>query len=130
MRMEPAMTDETTMGQTNMQTLENRMESLDEKVDKVNENVLKLAGSIMPRSEIEAADARRVSLERFEGEMGGVRERLTKVESGPQRLLGWISLFVSAGIGCMSLLLTGIGSMLVLLGLVATVLIALIPHLR
>ena len=116
--------------QTDMQTIQTRIGGMENKLDTLNDNVLTLKGQIMPRAEIEAADARRVSLERFEGEMGGVRERLTKVESGPQRLLGWISLFVSAGIGCMSLLLTGIGSMLVLLGLVATVLIALIPHLR
>lgn len=126
MRMEPTLEAE----HTDMQTIEHRIGGMENKLDTLNDNVLTLKGQIMPRAEIEAADARRVSLERFEGEMSGVRERLTKVESGPQRLLGWISLFVSAGIGCMSLLLTGIGSMLVLLGLVATVLIALIPHLK
>jgi len=124
--MEPTMEAE----HADMQTIENRIGGMETKLDTLNDNVLTLKGQMMPRAEIEAADARRVSLERFESEMSGVRDRLGKVESGPQRLLGWISLFVSATIGCLSLLIGGAVGVVSLLALAATVLIALIPHLR
>lgn len=113
-----------------MQALQTQINTLDDKLDKVNGNVLELKGSIMSRAEAEAADNRRVSIERFEGEMGGMRDRIGKLEGGPQKLLGWISLFMSAGIGCMSLVLTGIGAITGLLAIIITVFLALLPHLH
>ena len=115
MRMEPTME----AGQADMHTLETRIEALDEKIDKLNENVLTLKGSIMPRAEIETADGRRVSLERFEGEMLGVRDRLAKLEGGSQKALAWIG----AGVGCLSAVFTA-------LGVTAAIVIAIVPHLK
>ena len=115
MSMEPTME----AGQADMHTLETRITTLDDKLDKVNENLLKLQGQMMPRAEIEAADGRRVSLERFEGETAGIRDRLSKLEGGPQKALAWIG----AGVGCLSAVFTA-------LGVTAAIVIAIVPHLK
>lgn len=107
-----------------------QIETVDDKLDRVNGNVLELKGSVMSRAEAEAADGRRVSVERFEGEMGSVRDRITRVESGPQKLLGWLALIVSAGIGCFSLVLTTIGVGVALLSVIVGILIVVIPRLH
>lgn len=120
--------------QAQMQAIDDKLgkqiETLDDKLDRVNGNVLELKGSVMSRTETEAADNRRVSVERFDGEVNGIRDRLGKLESGPQKLLAWVALFVSGGIGCLSLVFTALGVGAALLAVVATVLIAVIPHLH
>ena len=47
--------------------------------------------------------------------------RLERLESGPQRMIGW----AGVGIGCLSLVLGGVTALVALLGIAATVFLAL-----
>lgn len=114
--------------QTDMQTLEGRIDGMERKLDTLNTNVLTLQGSIMSRAEVYAEDAKRVSLDRFEGETNGIRERLTRLESGPQKMLGWIALLVSGSVGCLSVFFAAIGVGVGILALIATVIIAMLTQ--
>ena len=105
--------------QADMQTIEHRIGSIEGKLDTLNNSVLMLQGSMMSRAEVSAEDAKRVSLERFEGETNGIRERLLRLESGPQKMLAWVGI----GTGCMSVIIAAVAVM-------ATILIALVPHLH
>lgn len=115
MRVETTMEAE----QANMQSLEHRIGKLDEKLDTLSLQMATISGQITSRAEIIAEDNKRVSLERFEGEMLGIRDRLSKLESGPQKMLAWIG----AGVGCMSAVFTA-------LGVTAAIVIAIVPHLK
>ena len=113
-----------------MQTLNNRIESLDAKIDALTIQVSIIDGKITSRAEIAAEDNKRVSLEMYTTAHQALVERLGRLESGPQRMLGWISLFVSGGVGCFALVLTGIGAAIAALALLVTIAIAVIPHLH
>lgn len=122
----------TTMEQTDMQALEQRITKLDEKLDNLTltmaTQLATISGQITSRAEIAAEDAKRVSLERFEGEMSGMRERISRLESGPQKVLGWISLAVAAFTGCLSAILAAVGVCVAILAVLATVIIAILTH--
>lgn len=111
--------------QTDMQTLEGRIGGIETKLDTLNTSVLTLQGSIMSRAEVYAEDQKRVSLERFEGETNGIRERLNRLEGGPQKLLAWLG----AGIGCVSMLIAAAGTCAAIVGTLAAIIFALIPFL-
>src|SRR5690242_6848247 len=104
---------------TDMQTIEGRIVGIERKLDTLNTSVLMLQGSIMQRSEVYAEDAKRVSTERFDGEMAGVRDRLIRLESGPQKMLAWVGI----GTGCLSVIIAAVA-------VLATMLIAIVPHLH
>lgn len=111
---------------------DSKFEALDKKFDTkfeaLNDTLLTLKGSIMSRAEVYAEDAKRVSLERFEGEFGGVRDRLARLEGGPQKILGWISLSVAAGFGCLSSILAAASVTVAIAAVLATVIIAIATH--
>ena len=111
--------------QTDMQTLEGRIGGIEKKLDTLNENVLMLKGSVMLRPEVYAEDAKRVSIERFEGETTGIRERLNRLEGGPQKLLAWSG----AAIGCLSVIIASVGTLAAIVGTLAAIIFALIPFL-
>ena len=111
--------------QSEMQTIEGRIGSIEHKLDTLNTSVLTLQGSIMSRAEVYAEDQKRVSVERFEGETNGIRERLNRLEGGPQKLLAWLG----AGIGCFSVILAAVGTFAAIVGTLAAIIFALIPYL-
>lgn len=103
--------------------LEQRIDTLDTKLDTKLEDltkaVLKLEGALMPRAEIYAEDAKRVSMDVYTSAHQAILDRITKLESGPQRLLGWIG----AATGCLS-------ATFVFLGILASIVLALINNPR
>lgn len=121
MTMEPV--ESTTVRQINVQTLEHRIESLDSKLDamalQMATQLATISGQITSRSEIAAEDNKRVSVERFDGEMSGMRDRLGRLENGPQKMLAWLAM----GAGCLSVVVTAAG-------VLVAVAVAIIPHLR
>lgn len=103
--------------------LEQRIDTLDTKLDTKLEDltkaVLKLEGALMPRAEIYAEDAKRVSAESYTVAHQALLDRVTRLESGPQRVLG----YVGAATGCLS-------ATFVFLGLLASIVLALINNPR
>lgn len=61
-----------------------------------------LLAAMMPRAEVDAEIARRVSIEVYSADQRATNERLIRLESSPARLLGW----VSGGVGCLGVLLS------------------------
>ncbi len=66
------------------------------------QSVKVLVASMMPRAEVEAVAARRVSLDTYASDQREVAARLTRLEASPTRLLGWIG----AGVGCLGTLVS------------------------
>lgn len=116
MRIEQQMQPE---GSLNMELIEKRIGNIEHKLDTLNTSVLTLQGSIMPRAEVYTEDAKRVSLERFEGEMSAARERILRLEGGPQKILAWVGI----GTGCASVVIAAIA-------VIVTMAVAVIPHLH
>lgn len=56
-----------------------------------------LVASMMPRAEVDAEIARRVSLEVYTADQRATNERLIRLESSPMRFLAWLG----AGVGCL-----------------------------
>lgn len=103
--------------------LEERIDKLDEKLDeklnKLTEAMLKLEGAMMPRAEVYAEDAKRVSIESYTVAHQALLDRVTRLESGPQRVLG----YVGAATGCCS-------ALFVALGILASVVLAILQSPR
>ncbi len=101
--------------------LEQRIDSLDGKVDakfdELTRLVLRMEGNMMPRAEVYAEDAKRVLNESYSANHQALIERVTKLESGPQRLLGYIG----AATGCLS-------AAIVLLGIVGSILATILTR--
>lgn len=75
-------------------------------------NIKLMIERVMPRAEIEAADAKRVLYETYQADMRGINERFARIEGGSGRFIAWIGA-ISGGIGCLvsigMLILTAIG---------------------
>lgn len=63
-----------------------------------------LVAGMMPRAEVDGELARRVSIDAYASDQGQVKDRLTKLENSPQRLLAW----VSAGVGCFGVAMSAV----------------------
>jgi len=103
---------------SSIQKLERRIDTLDEKMDAKFDELTRLAlrieGNMMPRAEVYAEDAKRVSTEAYSVAHQALLDRVTRLESGPQRLLGYIG----AATGCLS-------AAIVLLGIVGSILVTI-----
>lgn len=101
--------------------LEGRINTLDDKIDALQTAVTRIEATMLTRGEVSGELAKRVSIDMYQNSHQALVERITRIESGPQRTLGWISLAISGGLGCLSLTL-------VALGIIATILIAILTH--
>lgn len=80
----------------------NRIESkLDALANELQE-VKVLVASMMPRAEVDAEIARRVSLEVYTADQRATHERLIRLEASPARFLSWLG----GGIGCLGVLVS------------------------
>lgn len=113
-----------------METLGNRIDSLDAKLDALTIQVSIIDGKITSRTEIAAEDNKRVSLDVYTAAHQALVDRILRLESGPQRLLGWISLLVSGAVGCLSLTIGATMGILAAVAIAVTIAIAVIPHLH
>lgn len=86
------------MDVSNLGRLEGKVDSIAAKLEALNVSV----AGMMPRSEVDAEIAKRISQEVYTADQRATNERLIRLESSPARLLGW----VSGGIGCMGVLLS------------------------
>ena len=77
----------------NLDRLEGKVDAVASKLERISESV----AAMMPRSEVDAEIARRVSADLYAADQRAINERLMRLEASPQRLLGW----VGAGIGCL-----------------------------
>ena len=117
--------------QHNLETRLDALDSkLDTKLDELTRAVLRIEGNVPSRADMAAEMAKRVSIERFDGEMGGLRDRLIRLESGPQKLLGWVSLIVSGVVGIVASAIGCLSLLLVAAGILITVALTVIPHLH
>ena len=83
--------------------LENKLEEINRNLAEKIERIISQLASLPSRAEIEAADRLRVSVEAYGADKRGLDERLTRLESNPQRLLVWMGL----GVSVLSVLITG-----------------------
>lgn len=83
-------------------------------------NIKLILERVMPRSEIEAADAKRVLHETYLADMRGVYERLTRLEGGSGRLIAWLGA-IFGGIGCL-------GTLLSMMGIIFTIIWTIAQH--
>lgn len=81
------------MATTSIDRLEGKIDTLSGEIGEVK---LLVAG-MMPRAEVDAEIARRVSNEAYVSDQREVNARLTRLESSGTRLLAW----VSGGVGCL-----------------------------
>lgn len=86
------------MAQPEESRLESKIDGLREEV----QSVRVLVASMMPRAEVEAADARRVAVESYVSDQREVNARLMRLEASPTRFLAWLS----GGIGCLGVLVS------------------------
>ena len=70
------------------------------------------------RRDLEDALRSRVDIGTYTVAHQALIDRVTRLESGPQRLVAWISLMVSAGMGCLMMLLSGASVLIALGGLI------------
>lgn len=61
-----------------------------------------LVAGMMPRAEIDGELARRVSMDAYVSDQAQVKDRLTKLEASPMKMLGYLG----AGTGCMGVLVS------------------------
>lgn len=80
------------------QRLETKIDSLSNKMEMLTATV----ASMMPRSEVDAEIARRVSAETYASDQRATNERLLRLEASPARLLSWLG----AGVGCLGTLIS------------------------
>lgn len=73
-----------------------------------------LVAGMMPRAEIDGELARRVSMDAYVSDQAQVKDRLTKLEASPQRLLAWIGV----GGGCLGVLISALMATVTIIGLV------------
>jgi hypothetical protein len=87
---------------------DDRLQRIEDRIGRMAEDVAKL----MPRNEIEAALANRVSMDAHQN----VLDRLVKLENAPQKMQAVIALWVAGGTGCLSVgvMLLSIGVAIVL----------------
>lgn len=78
--------------------LESKIDGLGVKVEAINV----LVASMMPRSEVTEIAGKRVLQETYASDQREVSARLSRLESSPVRLLGWLS----GGVGCLGVLLS------------------------
>lgn len=86
-------------------------------IETIKVELTAIRSTMVGRAEIEAMDSRRVSLEAFSGEALGIKERLTRLETNPQRQLGWIALATTVGIGCFTGIVALAGAIIALIAL-------------
>lgn len=77
--------------------LERKVDAIATKLEALN---VSMAG-MMPRAEVDAEIAKRVSQEVYGADQRATNERLIRLESSPARLLAWIS----GGVGCLGVVL-------------------------
>ena len=70
------------------------------------------------RRDLEEALRSRVDVGTYTAAHQALLDRVSRLESGPQRLVAWISLMVSAGMGCLMMLLSGASVLIALGGLI------------
>lgn len=70
------------------------------------------------RRDLDEALRSRVDIGTYAASHQALLDRVSRLESGPQRLIAWISLMVSAGMGCLMLLLSGASVLIALGGLI------------
>ena len=87
---------------TDVTAIMGRIDKLSTKVVSLGVSVERVASTMVTRQEISAADDRRVLVETFQAHVSANDDRLKRLENGPQRMLGWIAVAVSGGLGCMS----------------------------
>lgn len=108
---------------TTNSSIAGRIDELDKKLDALSlqmaSQLATISGQIISRADIAAEDNKRVSVERFDGEISAVRDRLLRLESGPQRTLAYVGI----GTGCLSVIIAG-------LAVCVTVAAVIIPHIR
>lgn len=75
--------------------LNSKMDRVAEKQDTFSVQLQELKSSMMPRAEIEAADARRVSVDTFDATMKGITLRLDRLENASARVLAWVAVAMS-----------------------------------
>lgn len=80
------------------QRLEGKIDSISNKMETLTATV----AGMMPRSEVDAEIARRVSAETYASDQRATNERLIRLESSPMRFLAW----ASAGVGCLGILMS------------------------
>lgn len=95
-----------------VQRLDKRIEDM---AERVNGQMREMAGNIeqikvqiaqsMSRSETESAISQRVHVDTYQSDRSALNDRIGKLENGPQRMLGWISLAVSSGFGCLTIII-------------------------
>lgn len=91
-----------------MQGVMTRLDRVDSRIETLTIQVTNFGASIMSRAEITAADDRRVPIESFNAHVATDEMRFARLENGPQRMLGWIALAVSGGLGCLSLIVAAV----------------------
>lgn len=80
------------------QRLEGKIDGLREEVQAVRV----LIATMMPRAEVEAADAKRVHVEAYASDQREVNARLTRLEASPTRMIGYIG----GATGCLGVLMS------------------------
>lgn len=89
-------------------------------IDQVRLLIERVDSKIMPRSEIEAADAKRVLDETYKADMRAINDRFARIEGGSGRFIAWIGV-IFGGMGCLGTIITALAS-------AAGIIIALAHH--
>jgi hypothetical protein len=67
--------------------------------------VQRIESTMVPRAEIEADMNRRITQDVYQADKQGMLDRLIRLETSPQRMLGWIG----AVVGCLGVVIAGAG---------------------
>ncbi|HEU5424113.1 MAG TPA: hypothetical protein VFU72_11275 [Nitrolancea sp.] len=97
-----------------------RLTSLENSSSVVAQTLARLEANMPSRADVEAASRTRLDIGTYTVAHQALIDRVSRLESGPQRLVSWIALMVSGGIGCLMAMISG----LALLVSIAGVLIA------
>ena len=99
-------------GMADINRLETKIDALSVKVESVN---VMVAG-MMPRAEVDAEIARRVSVETYASDQREIAARLNRLEASPMRLLSWLG----AGVGCLGTLISVVSVAFFILSFILT----------
>lgn len=80
---------------------ETRLDGLERAMHLVEAGVTRIEASMPSRGDVEAAARTRVDVDSYRVAHQALLDRVSRLENGPQRLIGWLAMIVSGGIGCL-----------------------------
>lgn len=100
--------------------VDHRLSSLENASASVAATLARMEASMPSRADVEAASRTRLDISTYTAAHQALTDRITRLESGPQRLVAWISLLMSGGIGCLMALIAGLALLVSIAGVVLT----------